>query len=299
MSQHMAPFLSISVRHGVVRLVAITSIAIISLSAMAAARPALTERTPDTQYANIAPLPGDGIALDQQGVPDGKGALQVGIPIAYTPGQDYVQTGVFLGNYIGGYSFKPQNDEAHMGNGTAVIGIGFGRKYRVYGSGMAVSAIPFLDSKVISAQVQVLEETEKWPALAIGAHDINRKERRETTRATSNQKVGFYGVATRKISMGGNDFYATLGYGSGKFLDRFFGGVSIPISDNLTAATEYDGYQWNGALAWRPDGRYSRYTVLGGYNGKCGPLVGVSSYGKMDSVWAVPLFLLFWAYPHR
>lgn len=275
------------------------AVALLGLSAACGAFPVTTERTPDTQYANIAPLPGDGIALDPSGKPDGKGALHIGIPIAYTPGEDYVQLGAFLGSYIGDYGTRPGNDPGQMGNGTGVIGIGFGRKYRVYGSAMAVSAIPFLDSKVISAQVQVLEETEKWPAVAIGGHDLNRKERRELVRATSNQNVGWYGVATRKIAMGGNDFYATLGYGSGKFLDRYFGGVSIPINDNFTATTEYDGFQWNGGVAYRPRGRYDRMTLLAAYNGKSGLLVGGSTYGKMDSIWAIPIFLLFWAAPHR
>ncbi len=274
-------------------------VTVLGAAAACYAFPTATERTPDTQYTNVAPLPGDGIALDSNGKPDGKGALQIGIPVAYTPGQDYVQLGAYLGSYIGDFGTKPGNGIGEMGNGTGVVGIGFGSKYRVYASAMAVSAIPFLDSKVISAQAQVLEETEKWPALSIGGHDLNRKERRELLRATSNQKVGWYAVATKKIAMGGNDFYTTLGYGSGKFLDRFFGGVSIPVSDNFSLTGEYDGFQCSTGVAYRPGGRYDRMTLLAAYNGKCGLVVGGSTYGKMDSVWAVPIFLLLWAAPHR
>ncbi len=274
-------------------------IAVMAMAAACSAFPIPTTRTPDTQYANIAPLPGDGIALDPSGKPDGKGAIQIGIPVAYTPGQDYVQLGAYLGNYIGNFSTQPSNSTGKMGNGTGVIGIGFGSKYRAYGSIMAVSAIPFKDSKVISAQVQVLEETEKWPALSIGGHDLNRKERHELLRATSNQKVGWYAVATKKIAMGGNDFYTTFGYGSGKFLDRFFGGISIPVSDNLSLTGEYDGFQYNSGVAYRPGGRFDKMTLLAAYNGKCGLLVGGSTYGKMDSAWALPIFAFFWAHLYR
>ncbi len=236
---------------------------------------------PDVQYANVSPLPGGGAALNSIGESDGLGALQINIPVAYTPGSGYTNLGLYEGGYL----------DKTRGNGSAVYGMGFGKWPRLYISGLAVSSIIFSDSKACNAQLQFVKETNSVPALAIGAQDILNKEKPDST-AILNSGIGYYGVATKQFKLGQRDVYGVLGYGAGKFCDSIFGGVSTPLSDKFTFTTEYDGYQFNTGLAWRPTGRKSPITILAAYNDQTGSLIGTQITGKVSGWWAIPIMLL-------
>jgi hypothetical protein len=242
-------------------------------------------KPPAPQYVNVAPLPGGGVALNADGKPDGAGAMQINIPMAYTPGKGYVEISAYAGQWAD-TSTKPS-----WHNGSGALGFGFGTWPRFYGSGMAVSSLVFEDSKALNAQLQVVKESDLAPAIAIGAQDILNKEEADFGE-TSNTGVSYYGVATKQLSISGKPVYFTAGYGAARFLDRPFGGISIPLNDYLTVATEYDGFQVNTALGWRPWGRFSPVTVLGGYNGQAGLLTGVHITGEVNGLWAIPVTLL-------
>jgi hypothetical protein len=157
---------------------------------------------------------------------------------------------------------------------------------------MAVSSIIFNDSKAVSAQLQVVEESERSPAIAIGAQDILDKESKDFS-AVATTGVGYYGVATKQFTLSGKNVHATLGYGSGRFLSTVFGGISVPLSDQFSFAAEYDGFQFNTGVGWRPWGRHSKFTVLGAYNGEAGGLFGAQATGDdVSPLWAIPLALL-------
>ncbi len=220
-------------------------------------------KTPSTQYVNVAPLPGGGIALNSRGEPDGYGAIQANIPIAHTPGANYCGFAVFRGNHISEFS-------GALSNGTGLFGAGFGTFPRVYFSAMQVSSLVFRESKALSFQVQILEEGGSRPAFAFGAQDLLDKE--ESTGAAK----AFYAVATKSYPVADKLLHVTIGYGSGRFLNRPFGGVSMPLDEHVNALVEYDGFQMNEAIAWRPCGRFGTLTILVGYNNRSGPLVGVS-----------------------
>ncbi|MEN6356352.1 MAG: YjbH domain-containing protein [Armatimonadota bacterium] len=241
-------------------------------------------KVPVTQYANVSPLPGGCIALNQDGKPDGRGAMQINIPVAYTPGNGYASLGAFSGEHLNAYySDKEQN-------GTGVLAFGFGGWPKLYASAMAVSSWIADDSKSVSFQLQCIKETDKVPAVAVGVQDLLNKEWKQF-RQKMNTKVGYYAVATKQFDIDNKSIYTTLGYGAGKFLNRPFVGLSYPINDHLSIASEYDGYQINGALGWRPLGRYSSWTVAAGFNGKCGPFFGGCATGTMNSAWSVPIGL--------
>jgi hypothetical protein len=246
------------------------------------------KRPPNIQFTNIAPLPGSGNALDEEGKPDGQGALQLNIPIAYTPGEGYINISAFTGEYIRSWS------KDKWENGSGVIGMGFGKSFpRVYLSGMFVSRWLIQDSKVISGQLQVLPESDKTPAFAIGVQDLQNKEWGEF-RNQFNTKVSYYAVATKAFPAKDRKIYASFGYGKGRFLDSFFGGVSVPINDYFSVAAEYDGYQINEVAIWRPSGRYSNLSVSLGNNSKCGPVAGICVTNKIPTYWAIPMFLFLW-----
>lgn len=236
---------------------------------------------PAKQYINVAPLPGADVALNCDGIPDGQGAMQINIPVAYTPGKDYIDMTVFAGQFQGDAISRKRK---FWHNGSGVIGMGFGIKPRVYLSAMAASSILFKDSKSINIQVQILDETVKHPALAIGAQDLAQKEKERASIAAVG--VGYYAAMTRSYSWKQRPLYLTAGYGTARFQKSPIGGLSYSINDYYSSALEFDGYQVNGAIAWRPNGRFSRMTVTAGFNGKCGLLVGIHFTGKLDNGWA-------------
>jgi hypothetical protein len=228
---------------------------------------ALAGKEPWPQYANIAPLPGGGIAINSAGEADGTGAMQINIPVAYTPGWGFINASAYLGDYCNAH------DEP-FGNGTGLLGMGFTvGSFNVYGSGMAVSRITS-ESKAVNGQIQLVKQTNSTPALAFGVQDALEKEPYQRA---------FYGVATRRFEHNGKPVYGTLGFGSGRFLNRVFGGVSMPISKRFNVGAEYDGFQFNIGVGWRPAGREGKLTLLGGYNGKAGWLAGMGTTIKFSS----------------
>jgi hypothetical protein len=245
-------------------------------------------RPPSVQFANIAPLPGAGSALASDGTADGLGALQINIPAAYTPGSGYVNVGAYSGQYIKKFGGE------RWGNGSGFVGVGLGRWPRAYVSAMAVSRLVAQDSKAVNAQVQLLEETPDLPALAVGFQDLFNKEFKDF-RNVANTEVSYYFTATKSFKLQGLSVFGTFGAGRGRFCDNVFAGISSPLSDSLNLAVEYDGFQINEAIAWRPQGRYGKYTLLAGYNGKAGPLLGAQFTGRMSEYWSIPI-LLFLSY---
>lgn len=236
---------------------------------------------PAVQYLNIAPLPGAGMALNSEGVPDGQGAMQINIPVAYTPGKNYIDIASFAGQFEGDTTGRGRK---FWQSGSGFVGMGFGVKPRVYLSAMAASSIIFKDSKSMNIQLQVLEETPEHPALAFGAQDFAQKEKERSS--VADVRVGYYAVATKSYTWKQRPLYLTAGYGTARFQNSPIGGLSYSINDSYSSALEYDGYQVNGAVAWRPNGRFSRMTVTAAFNGRCGVLIGVHFTGKLDSGWA-------------
>ena len=214
---------------------------------------------PSPQYRNIAPLPGGGIALNSEGEPDGFGAMQINIPVAYTPGWGFAELGIYKGTHG-----VHENDNS---NGSGVLSMGFFGFPRVYMSGMQVSHI-WSESKAVSGQVFLMPETDRQPALSLGVQDILFKEK-------NNRAV--YGVMTKAFQLGKQDIFATAGYGGGRFLNRPFGGLSTPIGDKFNFATEWDGFQLNAGVGWRPGGRNGHITILGARNFRAGWLVGIGA----------------------
>lgn len=218
----------------------------------------------NTQYANIAPLPGAGIAINSEGKLDGLGAMHINIPVAYTPGWGYLSGSVYEGAHIG-------CSVTEFDNGSGVFALGFGEKRRLYVSAMQVSKLWKNESKAVSFQISALDESEKLPAVAVGEQDMLDKE----THGRSP-----YFVTTKEFQFKERPVFVTVGYGSGRFIGNPFGGVSIPINQSINFAAEFDGYQINTGLGLRPGGRDGKVTLLAAYNGKAGWLAGAAIAGS-------------------
>ncbi|MCE5198837.1 MAG: hypothetical protein ABFD54_11520 [Armatimonadota bacterium] len=234
----------------------IALIAALAIAAPACAAPDV----PCPQYINIAPLPGGGTAIDSQGKPDGLGAVQINIPLAYTPGWSYLGMSAYKGSHDG---------TVETDNGSGVLALGFGGWPRIYASAMQVSSI-WPEAKAVNGQVALSEEKAHTPALAFGVQDILNKEHATTGRS-------YYWSATKSVQLDGHNAYATLGFGTGRFLKRVFTGISMPYGDRTNLISEWDGYQINAGVTYRPSGRYGNTTLLAAHNGKVGWLFGLSN----------------------
>lgn len=226
---------------------------VVSLCGSAAAR------DPSPQYTTISPLPGGGVAINADGRPDGLGDFHINIPTAYTPGTGFAN----LSAYWGAYSTAT---EQPFGNGTALLGAAFGDRPRIYISAMQVSREPD-EAKAVNAQVRIAPEKPTMPGIALGVQDILRKE---------DQGRSTYAVATKSLLVGKHTVFATVGFGGGRFLKRPFGGISVPLGEHFNFATEWDGFQINNGLGWRPAGRHGAVTFLGAFNGRSGWLAGAA-----------------------
>ena len=216
---------------------------------------------PSEQYANIAPLPGAGVAINSAGEADGTGAMQINIPVAYTPHWGYMNFAVSEGKHL------PPNTSDSLDNGSGILGVAFGSKYPLYISVMQLNR-HCDESKTVSSQLSITHGNSIMPSISVGIQDIFENVEGEDS---------VYAVATKSFSLSNRPVYMTLGCGNGRFLEKPFGGLSLPINDKLNFATEWDGYQINTGVGWRPNGRYGHVTLLLGYNGKAGWLAGMGT----------------------
>lgn len=189
------------------------------------------------QYVNISPLPAGGVALDEMGKPDPRGAVHTNIPAAYTPGSGYFSVAAYQGDYS--TKLSPYYSDP-FGNGTGILSAGFFNKSRTYFSVMYLSRA--LD-KALNLQCQLRDEDEKSPALAIGIQDIFRTER-------ANRSP--YLVATKRFDIKDVPCYGTLGFGWGRFDEKPFAGVSASFNRYVSGMLEFDGFGTNAGLAIRP-----------------------------------------------
>ncbi|MCL5105526.1 MAG: hypothetical protein M1133_15635 [Armatimonadetes bacterium] len=235
------------------------SIMVVVMTICLAAAPTLANE-PSPQYRNISPLPGGGTALNAQGEPDGQGSVQINIPVAYTPHWGYLNTALYNGAHEGG---------GETDNGAGFLEMGFGGRPSLYVSGFLVGRNTG-EAKVLSLQTILIQEKANVPAIAFGVQDLLNKEHSTTGRT-------YYGVATKSIRLAGRPASISLGFGDSRFLNQPFGGLSVALGDQWNAIGEYDGFQPNVGVTYRPHGRYGNLTFLAAFNGKTGWLVGLGN----------------------
>lgn len=215
-----------------------------------------------SQFANLSPLPGDGFAVDPSGNFDGLGALQINIPVAYTPRAGSV--------VASGCAGGTPDDKSSFKNGTGVLGVSVGGWPRLWVSGMIVSK----NAAVANGQLSVYSAEKSQLGVAVGIQGLFK---------TSDCQKWGYLAATKGFMLCEKNIYATFGIRGNSNNIRGIGGLSYPISDSFNFATEWDGYQFNNALAWRPGGRHGYVTLFGGYNGQTGWQAGASIYHRFTN----------------
>jgi hypothetical protein len=212
------------------------------------------QRFPEFRYTSG--LPGGGFGVTSDGTPGFEGAMQLNVPVAYTPHRGAV-VGYSSASFDSDIEIDTEGPEI---NGTGIIGVGVGKS----GYGLFLVEMPTSDEWEPSQnlQQQVMPEGAKQPAVAVGMQDIF--ENRDSRIGSPHGADSPYVVATRRCRELDQRVYVTLGYGSGRFDNSFFGGVSWRAMEELTVMAEYDGFNINAAAAYDLSDLLADDTILYG-----------------------------------
>lgn len=206
------------------------------------------------EFRYTSGLPGGGWGVTPDGVPGFEGAMQLNVPVAYTPHRGFVI----------GYSSASYDSSIEIGtsgpdlNGTAVIGLGLGKS----GHGLFLAEMPTSDEwePAQNIQQQVMPEGRSQPAVAVGYQDLF--ENRDSVRGRPHTSGSPYVVATRQCGSDERPVFLTLGYGEGRFDHSFFGGASWRATRRLTLMAEHDGFNPNAAVAYDLSDVIGDHTII-------------------------------------
>jgi hypothetical protein len=202
------------------------------------------------QFSAISALPGGGFGITREGLIGPGGAMQVNIPVAYTPRKPTLLIGGYAAQNTPGDSITTDIGR----NGTGMIGGGGKLGGRgIWLSRMLISTVSLVggDSSY-NASVELAGETATRPAIAFGFQDIKGTFKRSP-----------FVVATKSVG-DEKPLYLTLGVGGGRFNgSRVFGGVSYSPVRKLSLAAEFDGVQANLGATFALG---SRLFLLASYN---------------------------------
>jgi hypothetical protein len=239
------------------RLCIAVTLVFLLVSSVSQASPEEFREFPEFRY--ISGLPGGGFGVTPDGRVGFDGALQMNVPVAYTP---------CGGNYVLGYwsgSTDPWDvtldTEGPKVNGTGLLAAGFGKSdHGVYVAFMPTSK----ESEAVwNFQIQLRRDDWDKPAFAVGVQDsADQRDRVRGGRGGGGRS--YYGVATGRLGTEEKFVFLTLGWGGGRFNSRPFGGISWPFHDKFTAFVEYDGFNANVGLAhsWRPRLHQDRLNMI-------------------------------------
>jgi hypothetical protein len=218
--------------------------AIVLMTATSLMASAQTELREFPEFRYTSGLPGGGWGVTRDGIPGFDGALQLNVPVAYTP-----HRGAIVGFSTGSLDRSlPVDVSGHEVNGTGYIALGMGKS----GQGLYVCEMPTSESwePVQNLQQQFMAEGAQQPAVAFGMQDIfENRDRYVGAPNALHDTDSPYVVATRQFGTERQPVYVTFGWGWGRFNSTFIGGVSWRAAEKLTIFGEYDGFNPNAGFA--------------------------------------------------
>jgi len=197
------------------------------------------------QFRYMGGLPGNGWGVDSRGDVGFRGAMSECIPIGYTPANGAWAVGINSGLIKGKHNWWFTGQET---NGMTVSAIGLGAR----GHGICISypAVDQWPGRVINLQAQVLPESRTRPAISVGGLDLGGDDEAHVNERYMASARSFYVAATKRLGAEKHPVHVTLGWGSGRFHDAPFVGASYDVIRRVKLMGEYDGYQFNAAVAW-------------------------------------------------
>lgn len=198
------------------------------------------------QFRYLSGLPGGGFGVDYDGTVGFAGAMQMTIPVGYTPASgNWVLVGA-AGAVNGGLQIDLGGDDV---NGSAVLGAGFGKPENALWLAHMSTGDNLISEPAYNLQWQLLPETAEHAGVAVGVVDLLNMRPERLSHIFEGGGRSFYAVATRQAGTPDHPQYWTIGFGTGRYNDRPFGGLCYQASDRLKLMAEYDGFNPNVAAA--------------------------------------------------
>jgi len=136
------------------------------------------------------------------------------------------------GSYFMGFCLNANN------TGQAIFaGTGLGKKGNSLELVLTMADVSEFDDFLISAKYQFLGGTRSRPAMAVGIDAINE--------IPEQMQSSPYIVASKCLPIAKLPLLASLGWGSGRFQDNFFGSLAFILSRRWNFIVEYDGVGGN------------------------------------------------------
>lgn len=147
---------------------------------------------------------------------------------------EYSEESYFVGFSLVEDQTAPGGEKTDMG---MFGGLGVGRKGNSLELTLTVADVSDFKDFLFSAKYQFLEETPTRPAMAVGVEGINEiPEQLERSP---------YIVASKFFFNPRVPLILSLGWGSGRFNDSFFGALALILSPSWSLIVEYDGLGGN------------------------------------------------------
>ncbi|TKJ44702.1 hypothetical protein CEE34_10870 [Candidatus Aerophobetes bacterium Ae_b3a] len=145
-----------------------------------------------------------------------------------------------------GFGFNTDNTAQTVFGGT-----GFGKRGNSLELTVTMADVSQFSDFLFSAKYQFLGETATRPAMAVGVDAINE--------IPDQMPRSFYIVASKYVPLRRLPLVASLGWGSGRFQDSFFGDLTFILGKHWSFIAEYDGLGGNLGISfgtelslWRP-----------------------------------------------
>jgi len=155
------------------------------------------------------------------------------------------------GEYTGESHFAGFAFNAGGGGETIFAGTGLGKKGSALELALTMADISEFSDFLVSAKYQFLRESPTRPAMAVGIDAINE--------IPDQMETSPYIVTSKYFPIGRLPLVASLGWGSGRFQDNFFGALAFILGRQWNFIVEYDGLGGNVGLSfgselslWRP-----------------------------------------------